>query len=163
MIRRLAIAALGLALVAGPAAALTKTTLTCVKNVRSAFKQCQIQCKSALSTNLPACFGPGAGCASLCQSNPDPANPGQVQCQAPILATLSSDNAACKATQTDAVNTCKAIADQAAQDSCIADAKSTALQCTLAARAKAAPGLADCNTAFNNCLQACASDPGTSN
>jgi hypothetical protein len=155
MIRRIAIAALGLALVAGPAAAYTKTTAACIKTTRNAYKQCLVTCKGQLSTNLPQCFGPGAACATACQNGQNACQLGTEANPGPAAA-LAAANVECQSTQQAAITACKA-GDPNVQDSCIADAKSAGLQCKLAARAAAAPGLADCSNAFNECLQTCAS------
>lgn len=158
MIRRLMFAAaaavIGTMMVAGPASALTRKTLTCIKDQRSEMRDCLNGCREDLNTSLPICFGPqeGVDCAKRCQT-------AQSACQAGPAGRQATCLAGCRTALTDALEPCRAIADKVARAACESAARNASLSCRLGCRDGEDENLAACSTVFNNCLQACASDP----
>jgi hypothetical protein len=163
MIRRLAVAALALAILAGPASALTKATTKCIQTKRGAYRQAIVDAKKALADQLPTCFGDGATCAVRCTT-------AQTACQLPLTNDDPKNGAlgsrfvcteGCKTAQTTDIAKCKVDFknDEAGLENCVNREKGEGLSCRLGCTAAAAPALAACSAAFNECLQQCASDP----
>ena len=157
MIRRIALtvtaAALGALLASGAAHALTLTTRNCVRKARTDFRNCQTAarnlCRNAFNTSFVNCFGPGAACARACQDS-------QTLCQTQPSADQVACQQQCTATLQTALEACQTDPNP---QTCAANARIDQLKCNQACVLAAAPALQVCNQDFNDCLQACASQP----
>ena len=71
MIRRTLAAATALAAMltlAGTGEAATSLTRQCIRTQRSVLSACRLKCTTDFRAGQAACFGPGQGCASTCQT-----------------------------------------------------------------------------------------------
>jgi hypothetical protein len=114
-------------------------------------------------TRQGQCFGPGLACATDCQTTND-------GCRAPIDASqkacISGDATqtppvlGCTDTLRAALDTCRELFDRGTipdLDACANQARLANLQCVLNCRATYDDLFLACNTAFSQCLAACAS------
>ena len=166
MTRRLASTLLvtvgGLLLLASAATAITTKTRLCISAARTARKACVVQCGTDFSNMFTTCFGPGAACAAACIT-------AQSQCLlSPVAARAACekdtdpnpgdglDQGACAVKLRAALQACNTDANPT---QCASNARLAALQCTQQCQLIYAPAIQACNTGFNDCTQACASQP----
>jgi hypothetical protein len=152
----LAAAALGLVLGVQNASALTQETRTCIRNSRTALKQCRVtatqECRDAFQSTFQGCFGPGAACATACSA-------AQSACQAPAAEAQVACNETCGGTFETALDACRELGTPEARLACTGEARLDQFTCRQACALAAQPALQACSNGFSNCLQSCASQP----
>ena len=168
MIRRNALATIAalaaLVMVAGTSHATTQITRDCIRKARNTLsKVCRPSCLSDFRTSQAQCFGPGLGCATICQNNNDGCRSpidaqkgvclrGQhIEGQPLISGCTDKLNAALDACRADPTDT------QAQIDACANQARLDNLQCTLDCTAAVDELYLSCNQTFAQCLAGCAS------
>ncbi len=164
MTRRLASALMvttfGLVVLATGAEAISSRTRLCVLAARTARRACVLQCGADFTNTFATCFGPGAGCAAMCISQQSQCLLGPVAGRAACEKDTDPnpgdgiDQGACAVKLRDALQNCNTAADPTG---CASAARLAALQCNQDCQLLYAPAIQTCNTAFNDCTQACAS------
>lgn len=150
------------------ASALTSSTRRCIAQKRAEYRSNLAEARADLLGQFQAdyqgCFGPdGAACAKLCQDT-------QTSCQDPARKATQkciNDNndkgeddpnyTACDDTFDVAVAACNEVVDDAEAVECAKEARLARFACTQKCAADNQAAIDQCNFAFGDCVQACAS------
>ncbi len=142
--------------------ALTSKTRLCISRERRSYRDSlrtyRAQALSDFQTRYRGCFGPGADCAAACQAVQDgclktPRN-AQQNC---VDDKGASPTESCNEKFDTQLETCQALADDAAALTCATQARLDRFACTQACAAAAQPAVDACNIDFGDCVQSCAS------
>ncbi len=167
MIRRTTLAAMAalaaLFVVASTTHATTDISRQCIRTARRSLQTCRLGCVSDFKTRQAQCFGPGLACAQVCQTTND-------ACRAPLdtqqQVCINGDDTptppilGCQDTLRQGLDACRELFDRGAitdLDACANQARLANLQCLLNCRSSLDELFLACNTAFSQCLAACAS------
>ena len=161
MIRRTLAAATALAAMltlAGTSEAATSLTRQCIRTQRTLLTSCRLKCTTDFRSGQAACFGPGQGCASTCQTEnltclrtPDGIRD---EC---LNGDLDATPAklGCRQFLENKLEDCRLLAT--GSDTCANKARLEDLQCRLQCSDAVDELRLGCSTLFQECLAACAS------